>query len=84
MVPEWWLSLMHVSVIGNTGVGKSALCNYLSGKPYQCKLIFVCLALRAFSQLVKAYTKVKTMKEQRQTAKKFEAFASIFPSVKGY
>ena len=32
MVPAWWLSLYHVAVIGNTGVGKSALCNFLSGE----------------------------------------------------
>ena len=50
---------MHVSVIGNTGVGKSALCNYLSGKSYQCKPIFVCLSLRARSQRVKAQAKAK-------------------------
>ena len=27
-----WLELYHVAVIGNTGVGKSALCNLLSGR----------------------------------------------------
>ena len=31
-VPKDWLELPHVVVIGNTGVGKSALCNLLSGK----------------------------------------------------
>ncbi len=32
MVSDDWLDLDHVAVIGNTGAGKSALCNLLTGQ----------------------------------------------------
>ena len=65
---------MHVSVIGNTGVGKSALCNYLSGKSYQCMSMsslkgpFRVSASRVESE--------KDQRKKRETSNKIIAFPS--------